>query len=61
MKRGGHIKGAVDFSAAWLDAKIEKNDEPLTDLLKTKGIAKEKNIVLYDANGEDAKAVANYL
>ncbi len=60
-KRGGHIKGAVDFSAAWLDAKIEKNDEPLTDLLKTKGIAKEKNIVLYDANGEDAKAVANYL
>ena len=23
-KRGGHIKGAVDFSAAWLDAKIDK-------------------------------------
>jgi 3-mercaptopyruvate sulfurtransferase SseA len=60
-ERGGHIKGAVDFSAKWLDAEIDKKDEQLPDLLKTKGIAKEKNIVLYDANGEDAKAVANYL
>ncbi|MBM4765158.1 rhodanese-like domain-containing protein [Bacillus sp. B15-48] len=60
-KRGGHIKGAVDFSAAWLDVVIDSEGEQLLDLLATKGMTKERNIVLYDANGKDAKTVANYL
>lgn len=59
VKRGGHITGATDFSAAWL--KIEDKDSRLESDLKTKGITTEKNIVLYDANGKDSKEVANYL
>lgn len=61
VERGGHIKGAVDFSAAWLNADVEKKDEKVKDELKTKGIISDKNIVLYDANGKDAKEVAGYL
>lgn len=59
VKRGGHIEGATDFSAAWL--KIEDKTARLESDLKTKGITSEKNIVLYDANGKDSNEVANYL
>lgn len=61
VKRGGHIKGATDFSANWLKVDVKDKDKKLADLLKAKGITPEKNIVLYDANGKDAKDVANYL
>lgn len=61
VSRGGHIDGAVDFSANWLKVEKEKKEEILDEALKTKGIDVEKNIVLYDANGKDAKAVADYL
>jgi len=61
VERGGHIKGAVDFSAAWLTADVDKRDEKISEVLKTKGITADKNIVLYDANGKDAKEVAGYL
>jgi thiosulfate/3-mercaptopyruvate sulfurtransferase len=61
VERGGHIKGAVDFSANWLSVDAENKEETLEKALETKGIEKEKNIVLYDANGEDANEVANYL
>lgn len=61
VKRGGHIKGATDFSAAWLKIDDKNKSKRLEDALKTKGITKEKNIVLYDANGKDSNEVANYL
>ena len=61
VKRGGHIEGATDFSAAWLDVDAENKEERLEKDLKDRGISKEKNIVLYDANGKDASEVANYL
>lgn len=61
VKRGGHIKGATDFSANWLTVDVEDKDTKLAEILKNKGIAPEKNIVLYDANGQDAKDVADYL
>ena len=61
VKRGGHIKGATDFSAAWLKVDDKNKSKRLEDALKTKGITKEKNIVLYDANGKDSNEVANYL
>lgn len=61
VKRGGHIKGATDFSAAWLKADNKNKDKRLDDALKTKGISPEKNVVLYDANGKDAKEVGDYL
>ena len=61
VKRGGHIKGAVDFSANWLTVDSKDKEKTLDKALETKGIEKDKNIVLYDANGKDAKEVANYL
>lgn len=61
VKRGGHIENAVDFSANWLKVEREDKDTILQEALDTKGITKEKNIVLYDANGTDATEVATYL
>ncbi|MDF2536173.1 MAG: ynjE, partial [Bacillales bacterium] len=63
VQRGGHIEGAVDFAANWLsvDMKADEKEKKLSDTLKTKGIDKDKQIVLYDANGKDAAAVAAYL
>lgn len=61
VERGGHIKGAVDFSANWLTVDTKDKEKTLDKALETKGIEKDKNIVLYDANGKDAKEVANYL
>ena len=60
-ERGGHIKGAVDFSVPWLNADVKEKGKKLQDILKDKGITADKNIVLYDANGKDAKKVAQYL
>ncbi len=60
-KRGGHIDGAVDFSANWLSVDNKDKDKILDEALKTKGINTDKNIVLYDANGKDANKVADYL
>ncbi|MCC5428632.1 thiosulfate sulfurtransferase [Clostridium botulinum] len=63
VKRGGHIKGATDFSANWLKVEdTEKNKEKrLEEALKNKDITKDKNVVLYDANGKDAEEIAKYL
>lgn len=61
VERGGHIKGAVDFSANWLTVDSKDKEKTLDKALETKGIEKDKNIVLYDANGKDVKEVANYL
>ncbi|MGB5823975.1 MAG: rhodanese-like domain-containing protein [Proteocatella sp.] len=61
VKRGGHIDGAVDFGANWLAVENEGKDAILSEALDTKGINPEKNVVLYDANGTDSKAVADYL
>lgn len=59
VTQGGHIPGATDFSANWLH--IDDNKTALEDALATKGINKEKSIVLYDANGKDAQEIAEYL
>jgi thiosulfate/3-mercaptopyruvate sulfurtransferase len=61
VKRGGHIKGATDFSAAWLKVEDKNKSKRIDEALKTKGIAAEKNIVLYDANGKDSGEVADFL
>lgn len=61
MKRGGHIKGAVDFSANWLKTEVKNKEQEIEKVLKGKGITPDKNVVLYDANGKDRKAVAQYL
>lgn len=51
----------MDFSANWLLTEKEGKEEILQEALETKGILPDKNIVLYDANGTDAVAVADYL
>lgn len=61
VTRGGHIKGATDFSAKWLDVKGEGVQGRLDAALKTKAIDAAKNVVLYDANGKDAIKVAEFL
>lgn len=61
VSRGGHIKGAVDFSANWLKVEVKNKDQELVKVLKEKGITPDKNVVLYDANGKDRKEVAEYL
>lgn len=61
VSRGGHIEGAVDFSANWLLVEKEGKEEMLQEALETKGILPDKNVVLYDANSADSLAVADYL
>lgn len=61
VKRGGHIEGAVDFSSNWLDVDNKDKEKILDEALQTKKIDKDKNIVLYDANGKDSQKVATYL
>lgn len=61
VSRGGHIKGAVDFSANWLTVENKNKEEILNEALKDKKIDSDKNIVLYDANGKDAIKVADFL
>lgn len=66
--QGGHIDGATDFSASWLTCNYDdtKNDEKMTraDLLKKymedKQITKDSAVIVYDENGKDAAAVADY-
>lgn len=61
VKRGGHIEGAVDFSANWLRVEAEDKEKVLEEALDTKMITPDKNIILYDSNGDDAIVVAEYL
>ncbi|MFV0499175.1 MAG: sulfurtransferase [Bacilli bacterium] len=57
-KNGGHITGAVDFSANWLEVKGASDE--LKVAMESKNIIKDKEVVVYDSNGTDAKKVAQY-
>ncbi len=61
VARGGHIEGAVDFSSAWLEVEGDDIADQLTAALEVKGIADADAVIVYDANGQDAPAVADYL
>ncbi|WP_228721485.1 sulfurtransferase [Desulfosediminicola ganghwensis] len=61
VQQGGHIPGATDFSANWLKVDGKGKKKGLQDALTAKGISKDKNIILYDANGKDATMVAEFL
>jgi thiosulfate/3-mercaptopyruvate sulfurtransferase len=68
-KLGGHIDGAVDYSANWLTCGYDEqnNYEQMTrlDLLRKymldKNISPESAVIVYDENGKDALAVADFL
>ena len=59
--RGGHIPGATDFSASWLESEADNKDEYLADAIENKNLKSYENVIVYDTNGEDASKVANYL
>ena len=59
--RGGHLPGAVDFSANWLKVEDVDNRQKLLAALATKGIDQSDSVLLYDANGKDAQKVAAFL
>lgn len=65
---GGHIAGATDFSANWLSATFDDEnnldsmtrEEHLQKYLDDKNITVDSSIIVYDENGTDALAVAEY-
>jgi thiosulfate/3-mercaptopyruvate sulfurtransferase len=61
ISRGGHIPNAVDFPYNWLTVEVDNQEEELAKILETKGITKDKNIVVYDVEGTNALAVYDYL
>ena len=60
-KRGGHIPNAVGFSASWLSIESDSKTEQLTAALKTKGIDRDKHVVVYSIRLEDRMAVTDFL
>ena len=53
--RGGHVTGAKDFPASWLDLlDVKKLDE----VLAQKGVAEGKTVVLYGAESVDERLTA---
>lgn len=61
VSRGGHIPGATDFTAAGIISKQEDAQIILERSLENKGLTSDKKVIVYDANGKDAQAVAEYL
>lgn len=53
-KRGGHIKGAIQFSTSWLDY-MDMNE--LERFAIQKGISKDKTLILYGSNASDLERV----
>lgn len=61
ISRGGHIPQAVDFPYHWTTLEVENRDEKLEEVLEAKGITPDKNVVVYDTNGQMASVVFDYL
>lgn len=61
IKQGGHIAGAVDFSAAWLRVEVPDREERLKQILQAKKILQNKNIAIYGIEETDRMRVAKYL
>lgn len=53
--RGGHIKGAIQFTTEWLDGIAEDKFESFA---AGKGITKEKTLVFYDSNPDNLERVS---
>ena len=67
--KGGHIEGAQSFSAKWLTCTYDDSENPndmtrdefLDHEAENAGLKDAESVIVYDENGEDAKAVASYL
>lgn len=58
LARGGHIEGALQYSADWIG---RVNDNKLAKFVEDKGIDKKKKIIVYDTDSENTKKVAKML
>jgi 3-mercaptopyruvate sulfurtransferase SseA len=56
--RGGHIRGAVAFPVSWIEA-IET--AALTTLAESKGITRDKTVVVYGYTRDDSAALVQWL
>lgn len=61
IQRGGHLPGAVDFPATWLDSDRDDKGEVLSAALRAKGIEPQRHVVLYGTDRNDLERVATYL
>lgn len=61
VSRGGHLPGAVDFPASWLDSERPDRKAILTSALRAKRIQPGRHVVLYGSNRDARRRVANYL
>ena len=65
---GGHLEGAVNFAAQWVDESVYPTnqtryltrEEGLTMALADSGITADKSVTVYDTNGKDAQVVADF-
>ena len=68
-KNGGHIDGAVNIAAQWLntpyydasDNGYKSRDKAIAMALNSAGLKKADDIIVYDTNGKDAKKITRYL
>lgn len=68
-KNGGHLKNSALFSSRWLDCYYGGGDyggtaprtEYLKRAMKSQGITKDSEVIVYDYSGKQAKYVAGYL
>ena len=58
--RGGHFPGAVDFSASWLRVDFDDRKQRLANILKSKGVTRAKNVLLYSVKKSDRQCVAEW-
>lgn len=61
ITRGGHLPGAVDFPAGWLEIDREDKAELLSTALRAKGIETQRHVVLCGTNQPMRDRVAKYL
>lgn len=61
LSRGGHIPGAVDFPASWLSGDRKGKAASLAAALRTKGIERNKHVVLYGSSERECRRVAAFL
>jgi len=61
ITRGGHLPGAVDFPADWLDADEKERPKKLAAALKAKGIRPDRHVVLYGTSERDRRRLAAHL
>ncbi len=61
IEQGGHIAGAVDFPAEWLEVDVPQRAEQLAKILHTKKISAPKKVVVYSSQKVDRQRVAEFL